>query len=91
MVANDYVLEALVFYATMQSDEANLTISIRKDNNGIPGDLVSELSTWNYSLEQSNFTGYNLILTTDLCIYLDKGNFYWLRIDYLHRIIICCN
>jgi len=81
MVANDYVLEALVFYATMQSEEANLTISIREDNNGIPGELVSELSTWDYTLEQGNLTGYNLIITTDLCIYLDKGNFYWFRID----------
>ena len=81
MVANDYVLEALVFYATTISEEANLIISIREDNNGLPGNLVSELSSWNYNLQADNTSGYNLIVTTDLCIYLDTGNYYWFQID----------
>ena len=34
-VLNDYVLEAIVFYMFLQSQEGNLIISIRQDNNGI--------------------------------------------------------
>ena len=81
IVANDYVLEAIAFWVTMQSEEANLVISIREDDNGIPGNLINNLSTWDYSLEATNESGYNFIVTTDLCIYLDKDNSYWLQID----------
>jgi len=81
IVFNDYVLEAMTFYMSMQSEVANLIVSLRKDSNGIPGELVSKLSTWNYSLEHNNETGYNVIVTTNLCIYLESGESYWLRID----------
>lgn len=80
-VSNNYVLEAIVFYMSLQSQEGNLIISIREDNNGVPGELVSELSQWNHTLDPFNLSGYNLIVTTDLCIYLDSDSPYWLRID----------
>ena len=51
MVANDYVLEAIAFWITMQSEEANLVITIREDNDGVPGNLKNDLSTWDYCLE----------------------------------------
>ena len=41
----------------------NLIISIRQDDNGIPGELISELSQWNYNLSPLNASGYNLITT----------------------------
>tara|TARA_Y100000590_G_C15651662_1_gene988993 strand:- start:516 stop:1328 length:813 start_codon:yes stop_codon:yes gene_type:complete len=80
---NDYVLETLIFSMSMISESANLIISIRHDDNGFPGELVNELSTWNYSLNPNNQseTGNNIISTTNLCIYLDAGNAYWWRID----------
>ena len=80
-VSDDYVLEAIIFYMFLQSEQGNLNISIRQDDNGIPGNLVSEFSEWSYTLDPYNLTGYNLIVTTDLCIYLDSNTPYWLRID----------
>ena len=77
---NDYyVLETLIFSMSIVSESANLIISIREDDNGIPGELVDELSSWNYSLDPNNQseTGNNFISTTNLCIYLDAGNAYW--------------
>ena len=80
-ISNDYVLEAMVFYMTLQSISGSVDVSIREDNNGNPGELVSELSTWNHVLSPMTQNGYNLIVTTDLCIYLDSGNNYWLTIE----------
>ena len=80
-VSNDFVLEAIIFYMSMQSEESNLIVSLREDNDGVPGNLVSELSEWNYTLNPFNLTGYNSIVTTDLCIYLNPDTTYWLRID----------
>ena len=80
-VSDDYVLEAIIFYMFLQSEQGSLNISIRQDDNGVPGNLVSEFSEWSYNLDPYNLTGYNLIVTTDLCIYLDSNTPYWLRID----------
>jgi len=80
-VQNNYVLEAMVFYITTQLQESDIVISIREDNNGIPGDLISDLAIWNHTLDPLNASGYNLITTTNLCLYLDAGNAYWWRID----------
>ena len=67
----------MVFYMTLQSISGSVEVSIREDNNGNPGELVSELSTWNHVLSPMTQNGYNLIVTTDLCIYLDAGiNYY---------------
>ena len=79
--SNDYVLEAMVFYITLQSQFGSVNISIRDDNDGVPGEAISDLANWNYTLDPSTITGYNLIVTTDLCIYLDAGNNYWWTIE----------
>ena len=78
---NKYVLEAMVFYMSLQSATGSVNVSIREDNNGSPGELVSELATWQLDLNPFNTSFYNLILTTDLCIYLDSGYFYRWTID----------
>ena len=80
-IYNDYVLEAMVFYVSLQSLEGSIVVSVREDNNGIPGELVSDLSEWTVELDPLNQNNYNLIVTTDLCIYLDSGNYYWWTIQ----------
>ena len=81
-VQNDYVLEAIVFYMTLQSlSSGSIKVSIREDENGYPGELISDLSQWDYDIPSLNLTGYNLIVTTDLCIYLDKYSYYWWMIE----------
>ena len=69
---NDYVLEAMVFYMMLESQSGSVNVTIRHDNNGLPGDPVSDLAQWNVVLNPLSQTGYNLIVTTDLCIYLDS-------------------
>ena len=81
-ITNDYVLEAMVFYMSAGNiGGANIKVSIREDDNGIPGELVSELSEWNHQIDLLHPANYNLIVTTDLCIYLDGGNYYWWMIE----------
>ena len=80
-VSNNYVLEAMVFYMTTEQNNAMVKVSIREDNDGIPGELVSEFSEWNHTVEPLNLTGYNLIVTTNQCIYLETGNYYWWTIE----------
>ena len=81
-VANDYVLEAMVFYMSAPDMEsANVKISIREDNNGVPGDVISDIAVWEHQIDILHQAYYNLIVTTDLCIYLDGGNFYWWTIE----------
>lgn len=82
MIPDNFVLEAMVFYVTATNEEANsIIVSIREDNNGVPGELVTELAQWNYNVTYPATSGYNLIVTTDLCIYLDSGNHYWWTIQ----------
>ncbi len=77
-IANDNVLEAMILFISSENiEESNIKISLREDNNGTPGNLVSELSQWDYQIDILHPFNYNLITTTDLCIYLDAGNFYW--------------
>ena len=80
-VSNDYVLEAMVFYMTLESQFGSVDVSIREDDNGIPGENVSELSSWNHTLSPMIQNGYNVIVTTDLCIYLNTDNYYWFTIE----------
>ena len=80
-VNNSYVLEAMVFYMkSLNVSGGAVTVSIKEDNNGQPGELVSDLSAWDFTLNPLNPNGYNLIVTTDLCIYLEQGNDYWWEI-----------
>ena len=76
-VMNNYVLEAMVFYMTLTSESGSVIVSVREDDNGIPGQLINDTSEWTYELDPLNINGYNLIVTTDLCIYLDASNYYW--------------
>ena len=80
IINNDYVLEAMVFYVTLESISGTLNVSFREDNNGIPGDLVDDTAQWEHSLDPFNTNGYNLIVTTDQCIYLNADQSYWLTI-----------
>ena len=81
-VMNNYVLEAMVFYMSAPDMEsANVKISIREDNNGIPGDVISDIAVWEHQIDILHQAYYNLIVTTDLCIYLDGGSFYWWTIE----------
>jgi len=50
-------------------------------SSGTSSQLVSDLSEWTVDLDPLNITNYNLIVTTDLCIYLDSGNSYWWTIQ----------
>ena len=79
-INNNYVLEAMVFYVTLESAFGTLNVSFREDDNGIPGDLVDETAEWEHNLDPFNTNGYNVIVTTDQCIYLDAGASYWLTI-----------
>ena len=59
-IDNDYVLEAIGFFISAENIESsNITISIREDNNGIPGNLVSDLSIWEHQVNLLNQTNYN--------------------------------
>ena len=80
-ISNDYILEAMAFYVTLEAGSGLVNISIRNDNNGIPGDLVDETAEWNYQLSALSNNGYNIIVTTDQCIYLDANEYYWLTIQ----------
>ena len=86
LVQNDYVLEAMTFYISTTSIDSDIIISIRQDNNGVPGELVNDLSIWNYTVDPLNALGYNVIPTTDLCIYLNAGNTYWWQIDAANEL-----
>ena len=81
-INNDYVLEAMAFYMTAENlNTNNIKVSIREDDNGLPGQLVSDLSEWNHQIDLMHAMNYNLIVTTNLCIYLEKDNYYWWVIE----------
>ena len=81
-INNDYVLEAMAFYMTAENlNSNNIKVSIREDDNGLPGQLVSDLSEWNHQIDLMHAMNYNLIVTTNLCIYLEKDNYYWWVIE----------
>ena len=83
LVNNSYVLEAMVFYMTTipGSNDNSVIVSIREDHNGAPGELLSDLAQWQHDLSPLNPNGYNLIVTTDQCLYLDANTYYWIQID----------
>ena len=50
--SNDYVLEAMVFYMPAEDlESSNIIVSIREDDNGVPGEPVSELSVWSHTID----------------------------------------
>ncbi len=77
-IESNMVLEALKIYASNVTEPANATVILHADNNNSPGE---EIYSWNVDVvEENHGNNYFLIITTDLCIYLDENNFYWLSL-----------
>ena len=77
-VDGNMVLEALKIYAEAETDIAMAKIILQADDEGIPGE---EIYSWNIDVSaESHGNNYFLIITTDLCIYLDEDNYYWLTL-----------
>jgi len=77
-ISNNMVLEALKIYAEASTAPAMARVILQADNGGQPGE---EIYSWNIDVEEENHNNnYFLIVTTDLCIYLDAGNYYWLTL-----------
>ena len=71
-------LEALKIYAEAISETANVKVVLNADENGIPGE---EIFSWDIDVVQENHgNNYFLIITTDECLYLDEGNYYWITL-----------
>jgi len=77
-ISNNMVLEALKVYAEASTAPAMARIILQADDGGLPGE---EIYSWIINVEEENHgNNYFLIITTDLCIYLDAGNYYWLTL-----------
>jgi hypothetical protein len=77
-ISNNMVLEALKVYAKASTAPAMAKIILQADDGGLPGE---EIYSWTIDVEEENHgNNYFLIITTDLCIYLDAGNYYWLTL-----------
>ena len=77
-ISNNMVLEALKVYAEASTAPAMARIILQDDDGGLPGE---EIYSWTINVEEENHgNNYFLIITTDLCIYLDAGNYYWLTL-----------
>jgi len=77
-ISNNMVLEALKVYAEASTAPAMARIILQADDGGLPGE---EIYSWTINVEEENHgNNYFLIITTDLCIYLDAGNYYWLTL-----------
>jgi len=77
-ISNNMVLEALKVYAEASTEGAMGRVILQADDGGLPGE---EIYSWTINVEEENHgNNYFLIITTDLCIYLDAGNYYWLTL-----------
>ena len=77
-ISGNMVLEALKIYAVADTEPAMARVLLQTDNGGIPGE---EIYSWDVDVaEETHGNNYFLIITTDLCIYLDEGNYYWLTL-----------
>ena len=77
-IQNKMVLEALKVYAKASTAPAMARVILQADEGGQPGE---EIYSWILDVEEENHgNNYFLIITTDLCIYLDAGNYYWLTL-----------
>ena len=77
-INSNMVLEALKIYATQVTEPAMATVILQADNNNSPGE---EIYSWEVDVSaETHGNNYFLIITTDLCIYLDEDNYYWLTI-----------
>lgn len=77
-INGNMVLEALKIYAVADTEAAMARVLLQTDNGGVPGD---EIYSWDINVaEETHGNNYFLIITTDLCIYLEEGNNYWLTL-----------
>ncbi len=77
-INSNMVLEALKIYATQVTEPAMATVILQADNNNSPGE---EIYSWEVDVSaETHGNNYFLIITTDLCIYLDEDNYYWLTL-----------
>ena len=77
-ISNNMVLEALKVYAKASTAPAMAKIILQADDGGLPGE---EIYSWTIDVEEENHgNNYFLIITTDLCIYLDADNYYWITL-----------
>ena len=77
-ISNNMVLEALKVYAKASTAPAMARVILQADNEGQPGE---EIYSWILDVAEENHgNNYFLIITTDLCIYLDADNYYWLTL-----------
>jgi len=77
-INGNMVLEALKIYAVADTEPAMARVLLQADNAGIPGE---EIYSWDVDISaETHGNNYFLIITTDLCIYLDAGNDYWLTL-----------
>ena len=77
-INSNMVLEALKIYATQVTEPAMATVILQADNNNSPGE---EIYSWEVDVSaETHGNNYILIITTDLCIYLDEDNYYWLTL-----------
>ena len=74
--SQNMALEAIRIYAIAENDSSLGRVVLQSDNQGLPGE---EIYSWdiNVSLETHGSNTF-LIVTTDLCLYLDEGNYYWI-------------
>ena len=77
-ISGNMVLEALKIYAVADTEPAMARVLLQADNGGIPGE---EIYSWDVDVSaETHGNNYFLIITTDLCIYLDSDNYYWLTL-----------
>ena len=77
-ISGNMVLEALKIYAVADTEPAMARVLLQADNGGIPGE---EIYSWDVDVSaETHGNNYFLIITTDLCIYLDADNDYWLTL-----------
>ena len=77
-ITGNMVLEALKIYAVADTEPAMARVLLQADNEGMPGE---EIYSWDVDVSaETHGNNYFLIITTDLCIYLDAGNDYWLTL-----------
>ena len=77
-ISGNMVLEALKIYATATTETAMARVLLQADDEGLPGE---EIYSWDVDVAaETHGNNYFLIITTDLCIYLDAGNDYWLTL-----------
>mgnify|MGYP001255826572 CR=1 FL=1 len=77
-VNGNMVLEALKIYAVASSETANARVVLHSESEGIPSE---EIYSWDIDVATATHgANYFLIVTTDLCIYLDEGSYYWLAL-----------